>query len=312
MATLINRKTKKIVSCRVNHSFGRDKETNITVINNPSASRNHAIIAWNGQMWQIKDASLNGTYINNSRLNSGTYHDITLGMKIQFGNTPDETWEVTEISPPATCLIPISTSDPYIPLHDVVILPINDKDIMIYLSDDAKWLCESDGEVSMLQSGDIVGYAKHIWQFSDAQPSEATTTMSLAPPPNDIKFNFNASQNEEHVSLSLVVDKKEFNLGERNHHYLLLLLARQRLADIDKGIEPSEQGWINKDVLIKMLGIIEQHINIQIYRFRKQVTSTMPSSTTLHQIIERRPGELRFAYDDIHIEGGFSILKSSG
>ncbi|TDF42226.1 FHA domain-containing protein [Alteromonadaceae bacterium M269] len=309
MATLTNKKTKTSVTCRVNHTIGRDVETNITRINSPSASRNHATIAWNGQSWKIKDASLNGTYLNKARISSGVYHDIELGTKIQFGNTPDETWEVTELSPPATGLIPLSDSDDFIDLHDVAILPIKEKDIMIFLSDEGKWLCESDGETSTLKSGDIVGHEKQLWQFADAQPSDATTTMNLAPPPNDIKFNFKASQNEEHVSLALVVDNKEFDMGERNHHYLLLLLARQRLSDIDEGIHPSEQGWINKDVLVQMTGIIEQHINIQIYRFRKQVTSTMPESTTLHQIIERRPGELRFAYDDINIEGGFSSAR---
>lgn len=310
MATLLNKKTQKTVTCRVNHTIGRDADTNMTHIKSPSASRNHATVSWNGQSWQIKDASLNGTYLNKTRLNSGVYHEIGLGTKIQFGNTPDEVWEVTDLSPPATELIPLAKTDAFIPLHDVVILPIEGKDIMIYLSDDAKWLCESDGEVSALRSGDIVGDGKHLWQFALAQPSDATATMNLSPPPSDIKFNFKASQNEEHVSLSLVVDNKEFDMGERNHHYLLLLLARQRLADIEKSIHPSEQGWLNKDVLVHMTGIIEQHINIQIYRFRKQVTSTMPSSTTLHQIIERRPGELRFAYNEIHIEGGFSEVKT--
>jgi hypothetical protein len=310
MATLLNKKNQKTVICRVNHTIGRDTDTNITHIESPSASRNHATIAWNGQAWQIKDASLNGTYLNKTRLNTGVYHEITLGTKIQFGNTSDEIWEVTELSPPATGLIPLSKTESFIPLHDVVILPLDNKDIMIYLSDNAQWLCESDDETSVLQPGDIVGNDKQLWQFSHAQPSDATTTMDLTPPPSDIKFNFKASQNEEHVSLSLVVDNKEFDMGERNHHYLLLLLARQRLADIKKGTPSSEQGWINKDVLVQMTGIIEQHLNIQIYRFRKQVTSTMPSSTTLHQIIERRPGELRFAYSDIHVEGGFSEIKN--
>ena len=312
MATLLNKRTQTSVICRVNHTLGRDAETNITPIQSPSASRNHATIAWNGQTWQIKDASLNGTYLNKTRISSGVYQEISLGTKIQFGNTDDETWEVTELTPPETGLIPLTSDQAFISLHDVVILPLEHKDIMIYLSEQGQWLCESDDEVSVLKSGDMVGDGKLLWQFSDASPSDATTTMNLAPPPSDIKFNFKASQNEEHVSLALVVDNKEFDMGERNHHYLLLLLARQRLTDINKGVHSSEQGWINKDVLVKMTGIIEQHINIQIYRFRKQVTSTMPQSTTLHQIIERRPSELRFAYSDILIEGGFELTKSSG
>jgi hypothetical protein len=310
MATLLNKQTQQSVMCRVNHTFGRDAETNVTQLLSPSASRNHAIIVWDGQNWQIKDASLNGTYLNKNRVSNGTYHALNLGNSIQFGNRPDETWEVKDLSCPTTGLIPLTKGLPFIPLHDVVILPIESKEIMVYLSEDSKWLCDRAGEISTLVPGDKIGDKNNIWQFSDARPSDATATMGQTPPPSDINFCFKASQNEEHVSLALVVDNKEFDMGERNHHYLLLLLARQRIEDIEKGLHLSEQGWINKDELVRMTGIIEQHINIQIYRFRKQVTKVMPHSTTLHQVIERRPGELRFAYTDINIEGGFSMSKS--
>jgi hypothetical protein len=312
MATLLNKQTQQSDICRVNHTFGRDVETNVTQLISPSASRNHATIAWDGKTWWLKDASLNGTYLNKTRVNTGIYCELILGSNIQFGNKPDETWEVTDLSPPTTGLIPLTKGLPFIPLHDIAILPIDNKQIMVYLSEDAQWLCETAGEVSALVPGDKVGYENNIWQFSDAHPSDATATMNLTPPPSDIKFCFKASQNEEHVSLSLVIDNKEFDMGERNHHFLLLLLARQRIEDIERGLHISEQGWINKDVLVHMTGIVEQHINIQIYRFRKQVTKVMPHSTTLHQVIERRLGELRFSYSDIIIEGGFEAAKNSG
>jgi hypothetical protein len=310
MATLLNKQTQQSVICRVNHTFGRDAGTNVTQLLSPSASRIHATIAWDGQYWQIKDTSLNGTYLDKTRVNAGKYHEIKLDSSIQFGNKPDDTWEVTDLSAPTTGLIPLTKGLSFIPLHDVVILPIGSKEIMIYLSEDSQWLCDTAGEVCTLVPGDKIGDKNNIWQFSDAHPSDTTATMDLAPPPSDINFCFKASQNEEHISLTLVVDNKEFDMGERNHHYLLLLLARQRIEDIQRGLILSEQGWINKNVLVRMTGIIEQHINIQIYRFRKQVTKVMPQSTTLHQVIERRPGELRFAYSDIVIEGGFSMSKS--
>jgi hypothetical protein len=310
MASICNNQTKQTITLHVNHTFGRDISTNITLLENPEASRNHAIIAWDGETWRIKDASSNGTFVDQIRINSASYEVLLLGSKIQFGTPDTDIYEVSDLSPPVTGLIPLSESLTFIPLHDVVILPIEQTDIMLYLSEKAHWLCEENGQITHLHPGDKVGYADQLWQFVDGHPSTATAITSMSPPPNDIKFNFTASQNEEHISLSLVVDNKEFDLGERNHHYLLLLLARQRLEDIEKGLQPCEQGWLDKELLIHMSGIIEQHINIQIYRFRKQVATVMPHSTTLHQVIERRPGELRFAYSDIMIEGGFSLAKS--
>ena len=301
MAQIYNKQTQQTIILHANHTFGRDISTNISLLDNPEASRNHAIIAWDGETWRIKDTSSNGTLLDQVRINSGTYEQLQLGTKIQFGSTDYDTWQVSDLSSPVTGLIPLSKELDFIPLHDVFILPIEQTDIMLYLSEDATWLCEENGQITTLHAGDKVGYGEQIWQFVDGHPSTATAITSVTPPPSDIKFNFSASQNEEHISLSLVVDNKEFDLGERNHHYLLLLLARQRLEDIDKGLQTSEQGWLDKDLLINMTGIIEQHINIQIYRFRKQVATVMPHSTTLHQVIERRPGELRFALSLIHI-----------
>ncbi len=306
MARLINKHTKEIITLRANHTLGRDQHTNITALQNPAVSRNHAIISWDGEHWRLKDSSTNGTLINRTRIGYGTYHSLKEGVTIQFGNHPTESWEVIDLSPPITCLIPLTTSLSMIPLHDIEILSLGDKEIMVYLAEDGQWHCEVDGDVSVLRSGDTVGHNNSYWHFIDARPSEATAAMDQTPPPDDIQFNFEASQNEEHVSLKLVVNNSTIDFGERNHHYLLLLMARQRLIDQEKCIDKLEQGWIKKDVFVQMMGMAEQHINIQVHRFRKQVTNTLPDSTILHQIIERRPGELRFAYSNITIKGGFS------
>lgn len=310
MATLKNMRTQEIITLNVNHTFGRDPATNVTALSSPKASRNHATIAWDGENWRIKDASTNGTFVNNNPINTGIYLELHINVSMQFGGNTEEIWQVMELSPPVTGLQPLVEGLTFIPLHDVVVLPTQNQNIMVYLSDHGEWMCEENDATYTLHPGDKVGQGQQFWQFVEGRPCTTTAANDASPPPNDIKFRFNASQNEEHVSLSLIVDNKNIDMGERNHHYLLLLLARQRIEDAEKGLAPYEQGWIDKSLLIKMTGIIEQHINIQIYRFRKQVASLMPHSTTLHQVIERRPGELRFAYSDIVIEGGFSLAKS--
>jgi hypothetical protein len=199
----------------------------------------------------------------------------------------------------------------FIPLFDIAILPIEQPEVIIYLSEQSQWVSEILCKTRILAAGDVVGNSQQRWQFVEGRPSTVTTAGELLlPPPNNIAFHFSVSQDEEHVSLSLIVDDKNINMGKRNHHYLLLLLARRRLEDSAKGIHQSEQGWIDKKILTIMTGIIEQHINIHIYRFRKQVVSVTPHSTILHQIIERRPGELRFAYKHIIIEGGCTMPQN--
>ena len=94
-------------------------------------------------------------------------------------------------------------------------------------------------------------------------------------------------------------------------HYLLLLLARKRMQDQADGILAAEQGWVDKQVLSKMLGQNENHINIQIYRLRKQLLNNLPKSLCLPQIIERRTREIRFSYNDVEIFGGTQTIKQS-
>ena len=89
--------------------------------------------------------------------------------------------------------------------------------------------------------------------------------------PKTLAFKFDVSQNEEHVSLQVDVDGKVNHLGERNHHYLILMLARQYIQDVGLELLPSECGWIDKNVLCRMLGQNESHLNIQVFRFRKQI-----------------------------------------
>ena len=309
MAILVNPISREQILLRVNHTFGRDKGTNITVLNNSGASRNHASIAWDDAQWKIKDTSRNGTYINNARIPTGEFHELHVNAEIKFGLADNQTWILKCLTPPATGLIPLTQGQEFIPLHDVESLPIKGKQIMVALSELGEWQCETDTDISVLKSGDKVGHDGVFWQFVDARWCPTTEAINSAAP-TGIKFCFKSSPNEEHISLKLEINKETIDLGIRNHHYLLLLLAKQRLLDINKGIPESEQGWIKKDLLMRMMGIAEQHINIQVFRFRKQVAKRITSPATLHQVIERRPGELRFAYKDIEIAGGFTELEN--
>lgn len=306
MAILLNKKTQQSIILRGNHTFGRDAKTNITALQSLSASRNHAFITWDNDGWKIKDTSSNGTYLYKTRLGNGCYHELELGDTIQFGHQPCDVWSLVDASPPITGLIPLSADLTFIPLHDVHILSIEQADIMLYLGEEGRWICETANGSAILSTSDKVGSNGKFWQFVDERPCATTAMINVSPPPDDIKFLFKASQNEEHISLSLVIDNTERDLGERSHHYVLLMLAKQRIEDIKKGMPVTEQGWIKKDVLVQMIGMGEQHINIHIYRFRQQVTKLLPHYTTLHHIIERRPGELRFSYSDLNIEGGFN------
>jgi len=115
-------------------------------------------------------------------------------------------------------------------------------------------------------------------------------------------LQFHISLNEEHCSLIVSDDSGwQLNLGERVHHYTLLTLARERLADMQHGIERYSQGWIEMDRLSRMLGLDVAHLNIQIFRARRQIAKEFPISMSLPDIVERRRREVRLAAVQVHI-----------
>ncbi len=108
-------------------------------------------------------------------------------------------------------------------------------------------------------------------------------------------FEFNVSADEEHTFLTAEHHQQAFDFSERVHHYLLLILARQRQEDHQKGFDEESQGWIEISELQDMLGLDYCHLNIQIFRARKQINTEMSSNKRLVEVLQRRVGSIRFA-----------------
>ena len=109
-----------------------------------------------------------------------------------------------------------------------------------------------------------------------------------------VRFHFQVSLNEEHAYLKIACNQgAEIDLGERVHHYSLLTLARRRLDDAARGVDPSSQGWVDAHQLSRMLGLDPACLNIQIFRARRQIARALPNGARLPDIVERRRGELR-------------------
>ena len=314
MARITNQTTSESVTLLTQHIFGRHPTTSHTVLVMPEASRTHASIFWDGEDWLLQDSSTNGSYVNGKLIQRGTKQRIHIDDVIQFASLDADSWKVDSDCPPKSLLVPVTTGLKLIELESLAVLPNEENpEITLYLSPNGHWICESPSGISVLATGDLVGTSDEKWRFIEAKASDETCRIESVelPKSSQLGIFFDVSQNEEHVSLRFILDGYEYDLGQRNHHYLLLLLARKRLEDKEAGVTEAEQGWLDKDLLCKMLGQNEGHVNIQIYRFRKQLVSTFPKSSHLPQPIERRTGEMRFAYANVDISGGSKLTVTS-
>ncbi len=303
MGILLNQKTNNRVFLRSYHVFGRHPGSSNTLLGNPEASRIHASILWNGSYWTLKDSSSNGTFVNNKAIVTAVKVALKCGDKICFGNIKASPWILMDDSAPKSMLVPIKSEEPVLELESVVVIPNeNNPQITLYQEPNGDWLCENNSGIMRLESGSKVSIKHKSWYFVNAKPLDETKKADQLTDniTTVIRINFSVSRNEEHVSLGIVFEGEQIDLGERTHHYLLLVLARKRINDQQSGVEESEQGWVDKDRLCQQLGLDENHINIQIYRLRKQLMQVNPMAVQLLQIIERRRGEIRFGLDTLN------------
>jgi len=312
VAIFMNLVSNEEVNLLTMHQFGRHKGCCDTILTNPKTSRVHATVSWDGQHWIIQDNSINGTFVNDQKLPANSAQLLQRNDKIRFANQPQDEWLLTDISAPKSMLIPQTANAPLVILEDMVVLPNEDNpELTIYLSLEGHWICESNIGSFALTHGSKVNVKGMIWQFAEATEYEQTIPIEqIKQNTEQLSLLFEVSQDEEHVNITVNFDKHSIELGERSHHYLILLLARQYLQDREnERVIEGERGWITTTELMKELRTEETTVNMQIYRFRKQLLKIKPDDMVLAQLIERRKGQVRLVCEQLDIKGGFHALS---
>jgi hypothetical protein len=100
-------------------------------------------------------------------------------------------------------------------------------------------------------------------------------------------LSFSVSRDEEHVELQVTNAGRTHNLGAHSFHYLLLTLARRRLADAAAGLSETSCGWIYLEDLAHDPSMLPPQLNIDVFRIRKQFEAIGVADPA--GIIERRP-----------------------
>ena len=318
MASLLNLQTGEKISLLAQHNIGRHPDSSDTVITSPAASRLHATIHWNGQCWSLQDNSTNGTYVNGKQLPIGSECILSLADDIHFASPTADGWQVSDLTPPHSVLVPLTPDTKQLKLDHIIALPSEEApQITLYQSALGHWLCESDSGINALTNGDRVGTKHAVWRFVEAknQSNEHSASRSVATASDVLVFFKAQEERSQTAALALQIHGQSIQLGEQDHHQVILMLARQQIADKKaalkvtghKGIAQeidsttSEQGWVNNSLLCQQLNISENQLNVMIYQFRKQLINTLPKNLILPQAIEKRSGQHRFIYDNIQI-----------
>jgi hypothetical protein len=112
---------------------------------------------------------------------------------------------------------------------------------------------------------------------------------------------FEVTRDEEYVHLRMVGSGYAIDLGAKAHHYLLLTLARRRLADMAAGHADASCGWVATEELTRDPTMPPAQINLHVHRSRKQLAQVGLVDPT--NIVERRAPtrELRIGTPNLHV-----------
>jgi hypothetical protein len=269
-------------------------------IDKPYVSAVHAALRWLGETWVVRDlGSRNGTYLGSRRIAAGEGEPIRAGDRIGFGSV-DETWVLVDDGPPPVMAVPVGGGDPVLIENDLLALPsAEDPRATVYRSEDGSWTLEPVDEPSRpLVNRDTFDVAGTLWRFCCPDRLATTLTVSdlaAAPGPTvrSIELRFDVSRNEEFVQIHATVGGDRLDLGSRAHNYLLLTLARRRLADMSAGLPETSCGWIEQEDLAHDPSMAPPRLNIDVHRIRRQFARA--GVVDAQNIVERRvrPAQLR-------------------
>lgn len=270
-------------------------------VDDPRVSSEHAVVHHNGQRWELKDlGSRNGTFVGRKRMAPGDRQVLAQGMSFTLGSR-GVTFELVDASPPAATAQRSVTGERRTASNGILALPDDVAPVVtIFPGLEGKWVEESvDGEREV-KNGDAIVVAGEEWRLE--LPDFGASTLDTArfgPTIDTITLRFTVSRDEERVDVTVVHDGIETPLGPRSYHYLLLTLARARLADA--GAPPAERGWVERERLCRMLGIDVSRLNVDIYRARRQLGGLGIHGAT--QLVARRQdtGHIRLGIQQVEV-----------
>ena len=290
------------------HVVGRSRLADLRMTD-PMVSGEHAVLHWTGREWELHDlGSRNGTSVDGRKLASGERVTVGRGAVIAFGQA-ENAWQLADDAPPTIMAVADDEAAPLCARNDLLALPSDDQpEAVIFRDPGGNWLVEQAGE-TMRASDRItlrVAGRDYLLRVPDII---APTWDSSSPAPHlaGLTLQFSVSRDEEYVALTARGDHHVIDLGARAHHSVLLTLARSRLEDRKAApartapTPESAEGWVYQDELADRLAIDETHLNVAVFRCRRQLAEA--GIVGAAGIIERRrpTRELRLGVARIEI-----------
>ena len=303
MAKLLEENSKRSCVLLPEHLIGRGPQCALRLADRNYISSQHAVVRWVSNGWEVLDrGSRNGTRLDGNALEPGRAYRLVKGSVLSFGH-PNERWTLIDASEPQVMALALDSGEALFEHLGMIGVPSSDNPACTLFQDpEGAWRLEdADGTVQALSDGQLFESGGQRYVFS--RPGHSDMTAGIDPSSAESPtLLFSVSSDEDFVELTLQFDKRNVALGSRGHNYLLLTLARQRLADSANEVPATSSGWMDKDQLAEGLRITPQLIDGEIFRIRKHFASYGLAEAAT--IIERRARtrQIRLGLSRVRVE----------
>ncbi|RKG54200.1 FHA domain-containing protein [Corallococcus sp. AB011P] len=263
-------------------------------------SGEHASLHWAGAHWELRDlGSRNGTFVEGRRLASGERVELGQGQDFLLGKSGIG-FRLLDASPPAARARHLATGLVRVATGALLVLPDDDEpQASLFPLDGGQWVLELGEERRRLKDQERVWLSGSEWVVE--LPLAATETLEEADAPTlaEVRLRIGVSRDEEHVEVAVHLREGVRMLPPRSSQYLLATLARLRLAE--HALAPSEQGWVDRERLCRMLATDTNKLNVDIHRVRKQFGALGIQDAA--GVVERRPGtgQVRLGMNSVEV-----------
>ncbi|MBK9647003.1 MAG: FHA domain-containing protein [Deltaproteobacteria bacterium] len=285
MGALRNPKTFLTITLPVRSVVGRGPSSALPLLDRRTSSE-HATVFWASGRWRVRDlASRNGTWLNGRRVEPGVDHELVCGVVLWFGDR-DNPWVLEDDTPPIASARGLTDGALVFAVADVLSLPSAAEPLATVLYQGrGRWILEDEHGEQAVHDHQELKIGDRVWRLHLPEPRDTTLTSEHDPgDPSEpsLRVYFLVSRDEESVSLTVVTPAGEHRWEPRAPHYLLLTLARQRLAETQ--LAEHERGWLDVDRLARMLNLNRKTVNVYICRLRAQLADAgVPGGATLIQ-----------------------------
>lgn len=266
MASIVSTDGLHTVRLRARHLVGRSPDADLR-LSDQRVSGVHAVLSWDAGVWRLRDlGSRNGTWIDGEPLTPGKDVELQPGWTVAFGDQ-ENTWRVESLDPPSP--FAVSEEGQVVPVQEGILTLPGEPDCLVADDGTGVWVKDDGGVPEQVGDRQVLRVGQVAWTLHLSPSYAPTMNVSLRSLQLDkVGLRFNVSRDEEHITVVILSGTREIDAGSYSFHYMLLLLARERM----KNLEDPEAGWVYQEDLMKMMRCPASRLNLEVFRARRHFT----------------------------------------